>query len=104
MRPEWTFAELGDGAPIDAEGVEFDQRDVDAAEVLGRLFALLPPHMAWLLEEVELKERPIGEVATEMGWASGPARLRLFRARKKLKRVFEEWKESGHEWTSWMTS
>ena len=93
VRPEWTFAELGGGTPIDREVPGLEPGDLDAAEVLGELFALLPGEQAWLLREVELRERPIGEGAKEMGWAAGPARLRLFRARKKLKRVFEEFQQ-----------
>ena len=90
VRPEWTFAELGEGAPKEQAVAGLEPGDIDAAEVLAKLFAQLPDEIAWLLQEVELKERSIGEVAKEMGWAAGPARLRLFRARKKLKRVFEE--------------
>ncbi|MGI9243207.1 MAG: RNA polymerase sigma factor [Verrucomicrobiales bacterium] len=94
VRPEWTFAELGDRAPGERAEAGLEPGDIDAAEVLAKLFARLPDEIAWLLQEVELKSRPIGEVAREMGWAAGAARLRLFRARKKLKRVFEEFQST----------
>lgn len=77
--------------PIWATTAPPDPADLDAAEVLGKLFELLPPEIAWLLDEVELKERAIGEVAREMGWTNTAGRLRLFRARRKLKAVFERW-------------
>ncbi|MEP4078005.1 RNA polymerase sigma factor [Haloferula sp.] len=96
VRPEWTFAELGERAPEEGGTTELEPTYLDAVEVLGKLFTMMPPAQAWLLQEVELKERPIGKVAVEMGWAAAPARLRLFRARKKLKRIFEQWKESEH--------
>ena len=91
VRPEWTFTDLGEDGPAEAAQEPPDPADLDAAEVLEKLFALLPPEIAWLLDEVELKERPIGEVAREMGWTNTAGRLRLFRARRKLETVFERW-------------
>lgn len=91
VRPEWTFTDLGDEAPVDLAAPGDDLATVDAAEVLAELFRMLPDEAAWLLREVELRERAIGEVAREMGWTHAAARLRLFRARKKLKAVFEQW-------------
>ena len=89
VRPEWTFTDLGE--ELLETPVNDNFSDLDAAEVLERLFAELPPQVAWLLREVELGERGIGEVAEEMGWTRTAARLRLFRARKALKRTFKTW-------------
>ena len=91
IRPEWTFTDLGGKVPADPAAPHHEISDVDAAEVVAELFKMLPDEVAWLLREVELKERGIGEVAREMGWTSTAARLRLFRARQKLKNVFEDW-------------
>lgn len=91
VRPEWTFTDIGENHLKEPEQAPPDPADLDAAEVLEKLFALLPPEVAWLLDEVELKERAIGEVAREMGWTNTAGRLRLFRARRKLKDVFERW-------------
>lgn len=89
VRPEWTFAELGDDAPA-AAGIAVEPADIDAAEVVSALLAALLPEQAWLLREVELAERSIGEVSKEMGWTAVGGRLRLFRARQALKRVYHE--------------
>jgi len=96
IRPEWTFTDVGEEAeePVAVEGG--DMNNVDALEVLTKLFQLLPDEVAWLLREVELKERSISQVAEEMGWTNTATRLRLFRARKKLKKVFNQWNQS-HE-------
>lgn len=88
VRPEWTFTDVGD--EVREAASEDEVADIDAAEVLADLFRKLPDEVAWLLREVELEERNIGEVAREMGWTSTATRLRLFRARKKLQSVFNE--------------
>lgn len=96
VRPEWTFTDLGEDGPAEPVQTPPDPADLDAAEVLRKLFALLPGEVTWLLDEVELKERAIGEVAHEMGWTKTAGRLRLLRARRKLKAVFESWNHKKH--------
>lgn len=86
VRPEWTFAELG--AEIDGEAVG-NPEVTEAAEVLRVLFSRISPDAAWLLNEVELCERAIGEVSQEMGWTKTAGRLRLMRARRQLKAAYE---------------
>lgn len=51
------------------------------------------PDQVWLLNEVDLKERPIGEVSREMGWTEVAGRLRLMRARRALKKKYQSWNE-----------
>jgi RNA polymerase sigma factor (sigma-70 family) len=92
VRPEWNFADLGSATPDDPAVPS--QEDCDAAEVVARLLAKIPGPQAWLLREVELAERPIGDVAREMGWTAVGGRLRLFRARQALKNAYNEWKEN----------
>ncbi|MCP5559646.1 MAG: RNA polymerase sigma factor [Verrucomicrobiaceae bacterium] len=94
VRPEWTFAELGEDAPAEGAAV-LDPADVDAAQIVAELLARLPPTQAWLLREVELAERAIGDVAKEMGWTAVGGRLRLFRARQALKKLYHE--QNPHE-------
>jgi RNA polymerase sigma-70 factor, ECF subfamily len=61
----------------------------DARGLLERLFATLLPIDAWLLREVELHERPLAEVADEAGWSAPLTRVRLFRARHRLRAAYE---------------
>lgn len=95
VRPEWRFADLpedpAEPATSGAPG------DVDAAEAVGHLLAQLPPQQAWLLQQVELEGRTIGEVSTALGWTATGGRLRLFRARNALKRAYERWKAQTAE-------
>lgn len=60
----------------------------DAAALLEKLFAQLPPLDAWLLREIELRERSHSEVADEAGWNALLVRVRLFRARRRLQAAF----------------
>jgi RNA polymerase sigma factor (sigma-70 family) len=92
VRPEWTFADLGDAIPD--EQAAPTEEDCDAAEVVSRLLGKIPGPQAWLLREVELTERSIGEVSHEMGWTAVGGRLRLFRARQALKNAYNEWREN----------
>lgn len=61
----------------------------DAAALLEKLFDQLPPLDAWLLREVELRERTHTEVAAEAGWSAVLLRVRLFRARRRLQAAYE---------------
>jgi RNA polymerase sigma-70 factor (ECF subfamily) len=61
-----------------------------ASDLLDRLLATLRPVDAWLLREVELTQRSLADVAKEAGWNLGLASVRLFRARHRLKRAFDQ--------------
>lgn len=94
LRPEWSFTALGDDLPPE-QAIEVEPVDIDAAEIIAHLLAKLPPEQAWLIREVELAERTIGEVSRSMGWTAVGGRLRLFRARLALKRTYDEWNASN---------
>ena len=91
VRPEWPFTDVGD--EVEERGEEGGRlmESIEAAKVLDQLFRKLPAEMAWLLREVELEERSISEVSREMGWTQTAGRLRLFRARQRLKSVSQKW-------------
>ncbi len=95
VRPEWRFADLDHFDPSQIEGEPSNTRGEDARRVLGELFRLMRPEQAWLLQEVELKERSIGKVAKEMGWTEVAGRLRLMRARRSLVRTFGKWEHEA---------
>lgn len=91
VRPEWTFTDVGDDVIERGEESGKLMDSIDAAKVLDQLFQKLPAEIAWLLREVELEQRSISEIASEMGWTGTAARLRLFRARQRLKDAFKQW-------------
>ena len=93
VRPEWRFSDLG--FDPDAGSASEPEGEVDAAGIITELFRMLPPEQAWLLQEIELAQRSIGEVSTELGWTAAGGRVRLFRARQALKRIYDKWDEKG---------
>lgn len=62
----------------------------DARALIERLLATLPPADAWLLRAIELEERPLADVCSEAGWNATMTRVRLFRARRRLRAAFEK--------------
>jgi RNA polymerase sigma factor (sigma-70 family) len=91
VRPEWRFADFPEDPPEQADDKTME--NTDAAEIIARLFSAILPEQAWLLREVEIAGRGIGQVSSEMGWTAAGGRLRLFRARNALKRAYDHWKE-----------
>lgn len=94
-RPEHLFADLSDSERTALEaalapegGPEPDA--ADALTLLNRLLDLLPAQEAWLLRQVESENKTIADVCAETGWNPGAARVRLFRARLRLKAAFRK--------------
>jgi len=74
-----TLAGASEPADADAPG---------ALALLERLLAQLPSDDAWLLRQVEIEERPLADLCAERGWSGVAARVRLFRARRRLAAAF----------------
>lgn len=62
----------------------------DARTLIERLLTTLPPADAWLLRAIELEERSLADVCSEAGWNATLTRVRLFRARRRLRAAFEK--------------
>jgi RNA polymerase sigma-70 factor (ECF subfamily) len=93
-RPEQRMADLTpaetallENAPS-VEALPHD-RAADAFSLLGKLLDTLAPLDAWLLRQIEFEERTVADVAAEAGWNVGATHVRLFRARARLKRAFQ---------------
>lgn len=95
IRPEWNFSDIPEES-ITEPAIEVEAGDIDAAAVVAELLALMPPEQAWLIREVELAQRSIGQISSDMGWTAVGGRLRLLRARRTLKRTYEHWNQT-HE-------
>ena len=94
-RPEQLFADLSDSewTALEAAHAPDGAPEPDAADaltLLNRLLDLLPAQEAWLLRQVELENQTIADVCAETGWNPGAARVRLFRARLRLKKEFRK--------------
>ncbi len=90
-RPEWRWADLGDGerdwleffagetpapAPSDALGV---------CEVVEKLLALLSTEDRLVITLLDLEERSVAEISQLTGWGVSLVKIRAFRARRKLR-------------------
>lgn len=66
-----------------------------AWELMERLLASLAPIERALVRWLELEEKSIAEVCALTGWNSGVVRIRAFRARRKLRRLYLELEEGA---------
>jgi len=66
-----------------------------AREIVESLLAHLEPADRWLITMLELEEKSIEEVRQLTGWSSTRIRVRAFRARRKLNKLFKSLKDRG---------
>lgn len=95
VRPEFSWADLKEGEQAVLESLQAPESApepdaADALALLNRLLDRLSPKESWLLRQVELENRSIPEICAETGWSSGATRVRLFRARLRLKAEYRK--------------
>lgn len=95
VRPELRWADLTEPEQAVLETVTADTEPADAdapqaLALLNRLLEKLPEADAWLLRQTELEQKSLREVCAITGWNYGAARVRLFRARRRLQAMFRE--------------
>lgn len=69
--------------------------DIDAAGIVEKLLAALGPEERFLIRELELNEKTPQELAETTGWTSGNVRIKAFRARKKLQKLYRKLEDSA---------
>ena len=93
-RPELRMADLSSGEALMLEATVWDPHErlpgeaFAARELLVQLLARLRPEDRMLVVWFELEERTIADIEALTGWNSNFIKMRLFRARRKLKRCF----------------
>ena len=95
VRPElrWTDLTEDQQAVVEKVSSEAEPMDADAPQalaLLNRLLDQLPLPDAWLLRQVELEEKSLSDICAATGWNAGAARVRLFRARRRLQSLFRQ--------------
>lgn len=97
VRPELRWSDLTEEEQTvlaqSADPAEPDDAAVAGETARGlveKLLAALPPNDAWLLRKIELEQQTLAEVCAATGWMSGAARVRLFRARRRLQAAFQK--------------
>lgn len=90
-RPEWRWADLGDG---EREWLEFFIGETPAVtpsdalgvrEVIEKLLALLSAEDRLVITLLDLEERSVSEISRMTGWSISLVKVRAFRARRKLR-------------------
>jgi RNA polymerase sigma factor (sigma-70 family) len=101
-RPEWRWADLSleqaetlDAVMTSASETPDPAQALGAGELVERLLDELPPAERWLLRVMELEEKSIEEVRQLTGWSSTRIRVKAFRARRRLNKVFERLRKKG---------
>jgi RNA polymerase sigma-70 factor (ECF subfamily) len=95
VRPELRWADLTEQeqAMVETASTETEAADADAPHALAlvnRLLGQLPQADAWLLRQVELEQKSLADICAATGWNGGAARVRLFRARRRLHALFRK--------------
>lgn len=94
-RPELRWSDLDEReqallTEMPAEATASETERLASRELAAKLLAALPSADAWLLGELEMKGLAIAEVCAATGWNPGVARIRAFRARRRLKALWQK--------------
>ncbi|HTB81675.1 MAG TPA: sigma-70 family RNA polymerase sigma factor [Opitutaceae bacterium] len=97
-RPEFRWADLSENEAGVLDSVLTNERDVApddalaARELVHKLLDQLKPEDRLVIQLLELEQKSVAEVSQLTGWNQALVKVRAFRARRKLKKFFEELK------------
>jgi RNA polymerase sigma-70 factor (ECF subfamily) len=97
-RPEFRWADLSESEAGVLDSVLTSEHDVapDAAlaasELVHKLLNQLKPEDQLVVRLLDLEQKSIAEISEITGWKQSLVKVRAFRARRKLKKLFEELK------------
>ncbi len=95
-RPELRWADLSEDEADVLEAVTADDSvaeapdEVAARELLSTLLAQLKPEDRMVIELLDLEQKTLVEIAELTGWNTTLVKVRAFRARRKLRKLFQE--------------
>lgn len=95
-RPELRWADLGEqeGEALERSLQEADASAPDQAmaarELLQRLLGQLKPEDRLVLQLLDLEQRSVSEISQLTGWNGALIKVRAFRARRKLQKLYKE--------------
>jgi RNA polymerase sigma factor (sigma-70 family) len=96
-RPEFRWADLSEGEADVLDTVTADDGAtpddaVAAHELVGRLLDQLKPEDRMVVQLLDLEQKSIAEISEITGWNQSLVKVRAFRARRKLQKLFAELK------------
>ena len=95
-RPEFRWADLSEQEAEVLDSVLTSESDVAAndalaaRELVAKLLGQLKPEDRLVLQLLDLEQRSVAEISEITGWNQSLVKVRAFRARGKLKKLFEE--------------
>lgn len=98
-RPEFRWADLSEGEAEVLETVTADDgavapaQAVAARELVERLLGQLKADDRMVIRLLDLEQKSIAEISALTGWNSSLIKVRAFRARRKLQKLFAELKK-----------
>jgi RNA polymerase sigma-70 factor (ECF subfamily) len=97
-RPEFRWADLSEGEADVLEAVTADDSAapddaVAARELVARLMDQLKPEDRLVVQLLDLDQKSIAEISAITGWNQSLVKVRAFRARRKLQKLFTELKK-----------
>ena len=95
-RPEFRWADLSADEAQVLDTVMTDERDVapddalEARELVHKLLDQLKPEDRLVIQMLDLDQKTIAEISSLTGWGQSLVKVRAFRARRKLQKLFQE--------------
>lgn len=95
-RPEFRWADLSENEAEVLDNVLTDEREelpgdaMAARELVNKLLAQLKPEDQMVLRLLDLEQKSIAEISALTGWGQSMIKVRAFRARRKLQKLFQE--------------
>jgi RNA polymerase sigma factor (sigma-70 family) len=95
-RPEFRWADLSENEADVLDAVMTSDNDVPANEAMAahelvhKLLAQLKPDDQLVVRLLDLEQKTIAEIAQLTGWNQSLIKVRAFRARRKLQKLFQE--------------
>src|SRR3954467_11128024 len=98
-RPEFRWADLSETEADVLDAVMTNENDVQANdamaahEIVHKLLGQLKPDDQLVIRLLDLQQKTIAEIAQITGWNQSLIKVRAFRARRKLHKLFQELKK-----------
>jgi RNA polymerase sigma-70 factor (ECF subfamily) len=95
-RPEFRWADLSENEADVLDAVMTSENDVAANdamaahELVHKLLGQLKPEDQTVIRMLDLEQKSIAEIAELTGWNQSLVKVRAFRARRKLQKLFQE--------------
>lgn len=97
-RPEFRWADLSEGEADVLDAVMTNEQEVapddalEAHELVHKLLDQLNPDDRMVIQLLDLEQKTIAEISALTGWGQSLVKVRAFRARRKLQKLFNELK------------